>query len=139
MILDSALLQICRQTRQEARAMFYLQNNFQMTVYDCNDTLLQAFGNLQGNFGQKRNIDLELEGHEDWKNLVAWCKSTRGNGYGLKRKDEPSEFAAVICAAQNIAIAAKSLEKFEDALECYRPVACMVDEEWGEDFSSQND
>ena len=76
------LLSVCRQIRQEAIQIYWLQNKFEVKVVDLDIKILVRFSMLFCTYeSPKHNVDLKItvlgNGNSRWDRAVVWCEYTR--------------------------------------------------------------
>lgn len=132
------LLSTCRQIRSEATAIWYGQNEFEVTVWDCDASLLNSFYRHQKRLGlldlAPMPMHFKLGGFRKWSNLVRWCLDIY-HYRGTRFQDDPARtdaFCVVIAAAHEIVQANRTIswEVCERALESLRLVVFRLDRGW---------
>lgn len=137
---DPALTRTSRQVREETIRIWYFRNWFTIYVESCDSSVLVAFTKHIERYQEGREkVDFTqfADGECNWAGLMNWCKSvwageipTMGEG---QMPDEGYEMT--IDAALGIAKACRGVDWMicEKALETYRPVAGVVDQDWFKD------
>ncbi|PPJ54776.1 hypothetical protein CBER1_04048 [Cercospora berteroae] len=81
-----ALLQVCRQIRNEAAQMYFKENHIELELVKCNPNLLYHWVKMASRYvGSScvdglfamRSVDYSTEGTEDRNNILQWCRLVR--------------------------------------------------------------
>ncbi|GIZ42382.1 hypothetical protein CKM354_000565500 [Cercospora kikuchii] len=81
-----ALLQVCRQIRDEAAQMYFEENFFQLWLMGCSPGLLYQWIEMATRYVGRacvdgklnnRSIDYNTDDNEDQSNIIEWCKLVR--------------------------------------------------------------
>ena len=93
--VQPGLLRSCRQIREEARSIYYLNNAFGTSVRDLDPYNLIAFKRQAGNFGPRTKTEIVIytwppeQGQLAWSNLMKWLEAYHnGRAPGLRGKQE---------------------------------------------------
>ncbi|KAK3651626.1 hypothetical protein LTR56_004355 [Elasticomyces elasticus] len=70
-----ALLQVCRQIRNETLEMWHCGNTFTFVVQHCDADLLMRFYKHLATVGLQHVVEFQVEvkGKLNWTNLIRWC------------------------------------------------------------------
>ncbi|KAK5111966.1 hypothetical protein LTR85_011713 [Meristemomyces frigidus] len=115
------LLQSSHQVREEASGIYYKQNEFVATVYDCIASEVNRWSAHCCDINQREyNLRLEVWGNGEWTALKAWAKAVwKDDGSRVLVKEEgmskmEEDISAVLEVAQNFK--GSSWEHCKDAL-----------------------
>ena len=130
-----ALLQTCKQIRNEASPMAYFSSRFVFTIIKCDCSLRMAFQKHVDALGivSKKSIKTRyaLRGL-NWDNLIVWCRHIwKRDVHGLDKTKDHGKLWTVAYGATKIAKHTEgSWESCKRQLEAFRFVAGRVDERW---------
>ena len=123
-VQQPALLWTCKQIRQEALGNWCTKNRFNITICDCDDTLLKAFCKFAGKFKSNMHIVFSIKGRPDWANLKRWRKNVyeETSDYFGVEEDDSSAFELAVAVAHKVVVQHEndSWERCELALENVR-------------------
>ncbi|KAK5701610.1 hypothetical protein LTR97_004426 [Elasticomyces elasticus] len=73
--IEPALMRVCRQTREEALAIYHKENSF---VFDIDENDARNLINWCKSASRRKNSEIAFEvGHsQNWENLMAWAAAT---------------------------------------------------------------
>ncbi|KAK3710459.1 hypothetical protein LTR37_010302 [Vermiconidia calcicola] len=130
------LLHTCRQIRREALETWYLSNEFEFDIIDCDRTLFVKFHTYLDTLGLRTDsrtmLSLRCKG-VDWSNLVKWCHGICDNDDGyIHWLTIENPLTEVLDAAMKIAKKSRGLPwtDCEAMLTSLRRVAGRADERW---------
>ncbi|KAK3710462.1 hypothetical protein LTR37_010305 [Vermiconidia calcicola] len=137
-----ALLATCYKVRYEGLEIWFLENEFEILLIDCDASLLRAFRKLEAHAisvsSQKAKLKITLRGLK-WANLVSWCcdifhDPAYTNWCGMQpARNTMYAAVAVVSAAHQItrnACQQSSWEEVKAQLDALHMVAGKVDKEW---------
>ena len=127
------MLSTCHQIRNEARSIWFLQNEFSITITNCDDTLLKAFDTFIGDFDDDGEVSLELQlgGGKNWANLMKWCENVYlWNSDFWEVDDDMNKYESVVAAAHDIANNVVYWKQCEHALGDLKIVVQALDKGW---------
>lgn len=102
--MPPGFLQLTRQVRQEASAVYYKGNTFHHEVKNCDATLMLRFDLACTPLDFSVTKQVVIKGKPHWVNLKAWCKVLfEQGGTRTHFHDHTSKVEAVIAAATEIA------------------------------------
>jgi len=137
------VLGVCRKVYLEARKIWYCQNQFIMTIYDCDAALLKKWDNNASWRAHVKHPDdpdllVRLDGGPLWDNLMKWCEEVhQGTVCTLKQVSlDKATYGLFVIAAPAHEITVASRMKMEDwgacrkSLESLRRLAVAIDRRW---------
>lgn len=90
-----ALLQVCRQTRNEAASIYFHCNAFELELENCKPSLLYEWLEMAKRYIGSSDVDRLVEGRwieysdgeEHYLNIIQWCKLVHGDKLPVCPKD----------------------------------------------------
>lgn len=128
------LLSACRRIRNDAKAIWLEQNRFEITIRDCDASILDAFYRRLYGVGRphEKKFAIALVGRKKWSNLKQWCKAiSTTRAVSVTNPPATARHASVVAAAHEIAHAHQgSWTLCEQTLESLRRAVFALDPSW---------
>lgn len=103
-----SLLASCAQIHDEASSIWYRDNEFRASVFDCDASTLNKWAHHCCTVGQPYHFEVSIviEGYINWRNLVKWCEAIWKDDKARRLVSDPemSDIQRVVGNAHNIAM-----------------------------------